>query len=210
MDLGLATLGLQAIITGSVSTEDFSAVTGAPVSESKRTLDFFTMHGIGHVAGEQYIFDTSDRLSAALMLVKKGALIDDVSVHLDWRSFEGLAARVLESKGFAVIKNMVLTKPRMEIDIVGIYHGVALLIDCKHWRRQSASSLNNTVQKQVLRTKQYVTKTQGAIAVPAIVTLYNEVIDFIDRVPIVPIQQLSSFVDEFYGNLDEVKTIQKD
>ena len=53
-------------------------------------------------------------------------------------------------------------------------------------------------------------KTQGAIAVPAIVTLYQEQLSFIDKVPIVPISQFSSFVDEFYGNLDEIKTIEKE
>ena len=43
-------------------------------------------------------------------------------------------------------------------------------------------------------------KTQGSIAVPAIVTLYKDKIDFIDGVPIVPIFQFNSFIDEFYGN----------
>ena len=34
-------------------------------------------------------------------------------------------------------------------------------------------------------------------------------IRFINRVPIVPIIQFSSFIDEFYGNLEEIKTIEK-
>ena len=45
------------------------------------------------------------------------------------------------------------------------------------------------------------------MAVPVIVTLYQDKIDFIDRVPIVPIFQFSSFVDEFYGNLDQMNSI---
>ena len=64
--------------------------------------------------------------------------------------------------------------------------------------------------KQIERTKQYVAKTQGSIAVPVIVTLYKDKIDFIDGVPIVPIFQFNSFIDEFYGNLDSMKTIEKD
>lgn len=105
---------------------------------------------------------------------------------------------------------MILTKPRMEIDVVGIRLGVAILIDCKHWKKYSASSLTTAVKKQVERTKQYVAKTQGAIAVPVIVTLYQDKVSFIERVPIVPIFQLSSFIDEFYGNIDQMKTIEKD
>jgi hypothetical protein len=96
----------------------------------------------------------------------------------------------------------------MEIDVVGIRLGVAMLIDCKHWKRYSISALSEAVKKQVGRTKHYISKTSGAIAVPVIVTLYQDKIDFIDRVPIVPIFQFSSFVDEFYGNMEEMKTIE--
>ena len=56
--------------------------------------------------------------------------------------FEGLTAEILTEKNFAVIKNMMLTKPRMEIDVVGIRLGIAILIDCKHWKRYSPSSLS--------------------------------------------------------------------
>ena len=107
------------------------------------------------------------------------------------------------------MKNMILTKPRMEIDVVGINHGIAMLIDCKHWKKLSKSALNTIVEKQIKRVKHYVAKTDGGIAVPVIVTLYHEEINFINKVPIVPVQQLSSFIDEFYGNLDKVKTIEK-
>ena len=46
-------------------------------------------------------------------------------------------------------------------------------------------------------------------AIPAIVTLHQEKVDFVNRVPIVPIMELSSFLDEFYGNLDKMETIEK-
>ncbi len=144
------------------------------------------------------------------MLIEKGFPLDEIAIALNWKDFEGLTAEILESKNFAVIKNLILTKPRMEIDVIGIRLGIAMLIDCKHWKRYSSSSLSEAVKKQVERTKHYIAKTPGAIAVPVIVTLYQDKIDFIDRVPIVPIFQFSSFVDEFYGNLEEMKTIEKD
>jgi hypothetical protein len=40
------------------------------------------------------------------------------------------------------------------------------------------------------------------------VTLYQEQLSFIEKVPIVPILQFSSFVDEVYGNLDQVNVIE--
>lgn len=48
------------------------------------------------------------------------------------------------------------------------------------------------------------------MAVPVIVTLYQDKIDFIDNVPIVPIFQFASFIDEFYGNLDKMNAIGTD
>ena len=72
------------------------------------------------------------------------------------------------------------------------------------------SALSAMVKKQIARTKHYVEKTPGAIAVPVIVTLYQDKIDFIENVPIVPIFQFASFIDEFYGNIDQMKTIGTD
>jgi len=199
---------LPAIIPDGVSLDDFSAVTGLDAGACSVILDDLVANGVGLRAGGRYVFERSDRLSAALMLIEKGAPIDDVAVHLDWRSFEGLAAKILESKGFATMRNMILTGPRMEIDVVGVNLGVAVLVDCKHWRRYGASALRDVVKRQVERTRRYVAKTRGALAVPAIVTLYRDKVDFIDRVPIVPILQFSSFVDELYGNLDDLRTIE--
>jgi len=199
---------LPAIVPDGISLDDFSAVTGLDAKTCSRILDALLENGVGLHANGRYFFERSDKLTAALMLIERGTLIDDVAVHLDWKSFEGLAAKILESKGFATVRNMILTGPRMEIDVVGVNLGVAILVDCKHWRRYGASALRGVVKRQVDRTRQYVAKTQGAMAIPVIVTLYRDKVDFVDRVPIVPILQFSSFVDEFYGNLDDLRTIE--
>jgi len=152
-------------------------------------------------------FEDGDKLKVAIELIKNGGPLDEISIMLNWKDFEGLVAEILYSKNFAIIKNLILTKPRMEIDVIGIRLGIAMLIDCKHWKRYSSFTLSSAVKKQIARTKHYILKTSGAIAVPVIVTLYHDKIDFIDKVPIVPIFQFSSFVDEFYGNLDQMNTI---
>ena len=200
-------VGLPGLIPGGISIEDFSAITNTNGTESKKTLENFLKNGIGSKENDKYYFEESDKLKAAILLIEKGFPLDEIAIALNWKDFEGLTGEILESKNFAVIKNLILTKPRMEIDVIGIRLGIAMLIDCKHWKRYSASSLTEAVRKQVERTKHYISKTPGAIAVPVIVTLYQDKIDFIDRVPIVPIFQFSSFVDEFYGNMEEMKTV---
>jgi Holliday junction resolvase len=200
--------GLDGVIPGEISFLDFAIVAKTDQISSKEILNVLAANGIGSLEEDLINFKSVDKLKAALFAIKEGAPIEEVSSYLNWKDFEGLTAEILQLKGFSIIRNFILTKPRMEIDVIGINHGVALLIDCKHWKRQNNSSLNNSVKKQVERVRHYVEKTPGAIAVPAIVTLFQEQLSFVDKVPIIPISQFSSFVDEFYGNLDELKTIE--
>jgi len=199
--------GLEAVIPGGISVQDFCAIAGTDNTMAKKILESFVKNGIGRFEDDVIDFDSADKLKAAIFAIKSGATVDEVAVHLGWRDFEGLVAKIFEAKGFSIIKNLMLTKPRMEIDVVGIRLGMAVLVDCKHWKRQSPSTLRNTVTKQIQRVKHYVKKTSGAMAVPVIVTLYQEQLSFIEKVPIVPILQFSSFVDELYGNLDQVNVI---
>ena len=202
--------GLHGIIVGGVSAADFNAVTGINIVDSETILRDLAQSGIGTRQNNMYHFQDGDKLQIATLLLENGSPIDEIAAVLNWRDFEGLTGKIMSSKNFAVIKNMMLTKPRMEIDVVGIRMGIAVLIDCKHWKRYSPSSLSSAVKKQIQRTVQYVAKTQGAMAVPVIVTLYQDRINFIENVPIVPILQFSSFIDEFYGNLDQVRIIKRD
>lgn len=199
--------GMRGIIPGGISVRDFTAVTGFSNVISREILDGLASLGIGTKRDNMYHFGDADRLKTAIELLRYGSPIQQVSEAIDWRDFEGLVAEILNDKGFAVMKNMMLAKPRMEIDVVGIRLGIAMLVDCKHWSRYSNHALASAVKKQVGRTRQYVSKTRGSMAVPVIVTLDQDRLSFIDRVPIVPIPQFSSFVDEFYGNLDDIQTI---
>ena len=150
-----------------------------------------------------------NKLENAISAIKSGVPIEDASQDVDWKDFEGLVAEILESKNFEVTRNFRMKKPTMEIDVVGIHLGTAVLIDCKHWKRMTNSALENIVLKQIDRVKHYVTKTDEVMAAPVIVTLYQEGVKLVNKVPIVPIMQFSSFIDEFYGNLEEIRTVEK-
>jgi hypothetical protein len=150
-----------------------------------------------------------NKLKNALSDIKSGVPIEEASRDVDWKDFEGLVAEILESKNFEVTRNFRMKKPTMEIDVVGIHLGTAVLIDCKHWKRMSNSALEEIVQKQVERVKHYVSITDEIMAAPVIVTLYQEGVKLINKVPIVPIMQFSSFIDEFYGNLENIRTVEK-
>lgn len=200
--------GIDGIIPGDISVQDFAIILNSDQETAWKMLQELSQHDIGKFDGEASKFVEGDKLRATIFAIKKGVLVDEAAKHLGWKDFEGLTAQILELKDFTTLRNLVLTKPRMEIDVVGIKFGVAILIDCKHWKKHTQSSLEQAVRKQIERTKHYVAKT-GAIAAPAIITLYQDTLSFINKVPIVPIFQFASFVDEFYGNLDDVKIIEK-
>jgi hypothetical protein len=206
MNLQTLVKGIQGIIPGGLSIKDFSMATQTSETLAREILDNFMQNGIGRYEEGQVHFEESDRLRTSILAISMGAAIDEVSRLLKWQDFESLASEILEKRDFETTKNVILTKPRMQIDVVGIKSGVAILVDCKHWKNMTQSALQNAVSKQIERTKQYLVKEDVRAAVPAIVTLYQHDVQFINRVPIIPIHQLDSFCDEFYGNLEKLQS----
>ena len=209
MNPKLVVKGINGILEGGVSITDFSIVSELDEISAKELLYTLVQNGIGTWNDDLVDFDIpNDRLQTALFAINLGATIEDVSEYLTWRDFESLTGLILEEKDFDVTKNLIMTKPRMEIDVVGKKMNTALLIDCKHWKTMSKSALDEIVKKQIERVKRYVAD-ESMSALPVIVTLHQEEIQFVDNVPIVPIMKLSSFLDEFVGNLDSLMSIEK-
>ena len=209
MNTKLLVQGIIGVIPGGVSTEDFAVIISTDKNTAKKILNMLIQNGIGQTIGNLVNFDDGDKLKTALLAINNGVPIEEVSRYIDWKDFEGLVAEILDTKHFDVLRNFRMTKPTMEIDVVGVRLGVALLIDCKHWKKLSHSALETIVVKQIERVKYYVSNAKDVIAAPVIVTLNQEETSFINKVPIVPILQFSSFIDEFYGSLEEIKTIEK-
>ena len=205
MNLQSLVKGIKGIIPGGLSVRDFSMATQTSEELAREILDNFMQNGIGKYEDGQIYFEETDKLKTSILAINIGAAIDEVSRLLEWQDFESLAAEILEKRDFESTRNVILSKPRMQIDVVGIKSGVAILIDCKHWNNMSQSALQKAVKKQIERTKQYLSKEKIRAAVPAIVTLYQHDLQFIDKVPIIPIHQLDSFCEEFYGNLEKLQ-----
>ena len=202
MNLQTLVKGIHGIIPGGLSVKDFSMATQTSEILAREILENFMQNGIGKYEEGQINFEKTDKLKTALLAINMGAAIDEVSRVLGWQDFELLAAEVLEKRDFETTRNFILTKPRMQIDVVGIKAGIALLIDCKHWKKMTQSALEEAVKKQIERTKHFVSKEKIKGAIPAVVTLYQHDLQFINKVPIIPIHQLDSFCEEFYSNLD--------
>lgn len=149
------------------------------------------------------------KLRTALSDIQDGIPIDKVANSVHWKDFEGLVAEILQSMHFEVSRNFRMKKPTIEIDVVGKRLDVIMLIDCKHWKRMSHSNLKIIVNKQIKRAEQFIQNKKNVTVIPIIVTLYKEETSFVNGTPIVPIFQFSSFIDEFYGNLEYMNIIEK-
>ena len=209
MNPKLVVKGINGIIEGGVSVTDFSVICELDEITAKELLYTLVQNGIGVLNDDLVDFDIpNDRLQTALFAINLGATVEDVSEFLTWRDFESLTAVILEENDFDVTKNRILTKPRMEIDVIGKKMNIALLIDCKHWKNMTKSALDEIVRKQIERVKRFVS-IENMPALPVIVTLHQEKIQFVGNVPIVPIIKLPSFLDEFIGNSEQLSTMKK-
>lgn len=203
---------LAAMGEGTITCEEFQSMSGIasrPVADM--VIEFMCDRGIGKRSGGKTItFSCRDRLAAAAVAIQAGCDIEQVSKNISWKDFEGLASDVLSSLGYTTRTNVRFTKPRMEIDVLGVDRaGFALAVDCKHWKKSSnSSSISSFCAKQAARTSEAVRRrTDIATAVPAILTLHAQRTGFVGGVPVVPVMQFRSFALEVKGHLDEVYTV---
>jgi Holliday junction resolvase-like predicted endonuclease len=206
---------IQGINPGSISLDDFVTITQIDHTNAEKLLqDIINNYNIGkhnNKESNSFDFSYSDKTKYAIYALKQGAYIDEISPHLTWRNFEELVAEILYDKEYTITKNLILTKPRREIDVIGIKNNIAVIIDCKHWKRtDQISALHTITKKQIQRAKQYTTiqKDPNMTSVPIIVTLHQETVKFINKVPIIPILEFASFIDEIHGNMYDDKHIQ--
>jgi len=136
---------------------------------------------------------------AALGLMKLGVDPVSIATQVTWQEFESLCAGILRSSGYSVKTNLVLRKPRRQIDIVAASETLALCIDCKHWNHSIAgASLADLVEAQVERAQLYkrnATLTGRELPMlPMLLTLLDPGTRVAAGTPVVPIILLRDFL----------------
>jgi hypothetical protein len=192
-------------IVPETTLETFQTASGiSSRAVAKDVLNFLARNNIGAIGKSTIRFSGSDRLYSAMLALQSGCDIEHVSGCLSWKDFEKLASKTLGSFGYRTQTNVHLSKPRMEIDVVGVSSGFAIAVDCKHWKRSSMSSIANFAEKQAARARRLI-KRDGTIfqVVPVIMTLHAESMRFAGGVPVVPVHKFRSFIMDVRGFLPE-------
>ena len=152
--------------------------------------------------------DTSQRMRLAERLVHQGYDPQKVSRTLDWKEFEEFAAESLEQNGFRTTRHVVFKSRigRREIDLLAWNDSLILVIDCKHWQRGlSHSRARQVTQAQVERTEALAERSdllkgrgvrypENRFLMPTILCLSEPREGIVDRVPIVAVSKLISFL----------------
>ncbi|MEM2660605.1 MAG: restriction endonuclease [Nitrososphaeria archaeon] len=172
------------------------------------TLNPLIKEGYIIFSGVNLNFREGSAVMASILALKFGASLDEVCKVVSWQDFESFVEKILIEYGYKTFRSFRIKRPRLEVDVLALKAEFGLVVDCKQWHKTlSSSALNSIVLKQVERAKIILLKEkvllQNKFLVPVIVTLYPPPINFVDGVPIVPVERFKSFVSEIDGRLSE-------
>ena len=178
---------------------------------AKELLRYLVDSGIGKISGDSVIFTHSDKLNAIILALRKGVDTQELSKKIRWQDFEIFASILIDSSGYPFERNVVLSKPRVQIDVIGFYQKTALLIDCKHWMKIYDFNIAKFSFSQIRRAKIFLDKREEMdAAIPIILTLHEHRCNFFEKVPIVPISKFREFLQNFPFYLDRLYLIQRE
>lgn len=177
---------------------------------TKQLLNYLIKLGIGHLSKDSISFSEKDKLDTILLVMKQGCDLEHVSKKLRWNDFELFTSLLLKSVGYTYERNVVFTNPRIQMDVIGFYHKIALLIDCKHWMEIYDFNVSRFSLNQIRRARIFLDKRKDVESViPIIVTLHEYKLNFFDKIPIVPISRFKHFLQNFPFYLDNLHLIQR-
>ena len=207
-----ALCGITSTYPNVISFSEFRLSSGIrSKTVAKKVLLFLNKEGIGSLVSEGIQFSINDRVKLALLAVEMGCDMEQTSAILQWRDFECLTSKILDSLGYSVKSNVRFTNPRLEIDVLGIDSKFAVAVDCKHWKHNNRSAISQCAKKQQYRTQVLLDSTRDKIlsAVPVLVTLYHSNIYFVCGIPIVPIYKFKLFVEELPSYISDITVIRQ-
>ena len=202
-------------MTPEITLNDFRSKTGIEnVTVLKQLLKFLFQHKIGSLLEKNgkktLLFSDIDRIKASLLSLQLGCDIHECSKLLSWKDFEYFTSELLNLFEYSTRVNIVLSKPRAQLDVIGIKNNFAITIDCKHWKYNNKTSLSIYAEKQIRRTLLWFQREKTITKVlPMILTLYSANFGFINGVPTVPILTLKSFLNEFDKYEDSITLIKR-
>ena len=173
-------------------------------------LNYLKELGIGQLSEDSVSFSEKDKLDTILLAMRQGCDPEDLSNKLRWNDFELFTSLLIESVGYAYEPNVIFNNPRIQIDVIGFYRKIALLIDCKHWMKMHDFNVLRFSLNQTKRARIFLDKRKDVdAAIPIIVTFHEYKYNYSNKIPIVPISRFKQFLQYFPFYLDKLDFIQR-
>jgi len=177
---------------------------------TKELLKYLLSSGIGNLLTDSVSFSEKDKLDTILLVMEHGCNPERLSKNLRWNDFELLTSLLIKSVGYTFERNVVFSNPRAQVDVIGIFQKIALVIDCKHWVKIYDFNITRFSLNQIRRAQIVLAKRRDMEAIiPVIVTLHECECNFFEKVPIVSISRFKQFLQEFPLYLDKMHLIQR-
>ena len=117
-----------------------------------------------------------------------------------WQNFEKLVGFIFEEHGFSVIQNKVVVfkdRRKRQYDVIAEGFDKVYLVECKKWGNgiYKSSALKKSAIDHYKRSYMY-REVSNKKVVPLIVVLHDEDILFYERIPLVPVFKLNSFLSK--------------
>jgi hypothetical protein len=168
---------------------------------------FEAISDVASLTGTPRIFSMDEQL-AGIALCARGEEIENVSRYLSWRDFERFCSAILRARGYVVKENVILKRPRAQVDIVAISEGVSLAVDCKHWSRSLGySGLTRVVEAQKSRARRLRRSMGGLNPIASVIlVLVDSGARFVAGGAVVPIFALGDFLNNVESNTMNLET----
>ncbi|MCS4538064.1 MAG: restriction endonuclease [Thaumarchaeota archaeon] len=194
---------------------DVSAPEGIARNVWKSSLAFVKSHGMGQTYDGKLQLKSSDRVRIAMLAAPMVQDLRKVSQKLGWRDFELFVSEVAEHYGYHVKSNLIIAKPRVQIDLIAVKGTMCIAIDCKHWGKSAGVSSLSVIAKRQIRRAKILLRSDEAkssnvkTALPAIVTLLPSLSRTIAGVPVVPVSEINNFFANVDGYIGDYKVIRR-
>ena len=206
---------LRKLLQNNTDTIDISELTTETAINSFELTSF-----LQELRQLELIHSTKDRISIspyqkvqlALLAIRYGLDIEDVSQALDWREFEDIAIEVLTLNGFSNLKHYRFESQdqRHEIDVLSFKNPLILAIECKHWKHSWQYAVTKRiVERQIERgtalsrswqstthhnRPSMIPSNKQLTILPLILTLHPTPLKSYHKVPIIPIFYFQNFL----------------
>jgi len=208
--------------TGSLKAEELSEASLLTSREAISILEEFVGRGLIDKVRGGFRISPLQRTQLALEAVRLDVPPDKACKSLSWSEFERAIRQALEFNGYEAIShlNIRVKEKRSEIDIFAIKGEIALLVDCKHWRKPLSNletkkiveaqnrrlkALKTRRNLEILRVKMKRKVDRKFYAIPVVVTLFEASQKIRNGIPIVPVSKLASFLNEAPAYLYNLK-----